>query len=147
MLLASVLATGCAAPPGTQAVEETRLLMGTTFRIRVVAPDPVAGRAAVAAALDEVARVEALLSEWRDDSEISEVNRQAGGEPVVVGPEMLEVVQRGIEIARRTDGAFDMTFAACGGLWSMREERIPTDDALADCLELVDWAGAAESED
>jgi len=114
--------------------------MGTTFEIQVVTTDPRAGAAAIEAALDEVARVEELLSEWKSTSQISAVNRAAGETAgVAVGAELYEVVERALEVSEMTAGAFDITYAACGHLWSFRDSRIPTDAELQACLPSVDY--------
>jgi len=115
-------------------------MMGTYFRIQVAQNDaaaPVDLESTVDAAFEEVDRVEALLSEWRETSEISAVNREAGARPVAVGPELLEVVTRSLELREQTGGAFDITFAGCGRLWSFREPRVPDDEEIARCLERV----------
>ncbi len=115
--------------------------MGTRFEIQVVAQDEAAGRAAIQAAYDEIDRLEALLSEWRETSEISAVNREAGHRPVVVGPELLEVVERSLELTELTHGAFDITFASCGRLWSIDPPRIPSPAEISACLPFVGSAG------
>lgn len=113
--------------------------MGTRFEIQVVAGDAASARVAVEAAYAEIDRVEDLLSEWRETSEIAEVNRRAGRDAVRVGTDLYAVVERSIQIAGITDGAFDVTFAACGGLWSIRERRVPTDPQIEQCLVHVDY--------
>lgn len=118
------------------------MLMGTSFRIQAVAPDRETGQAAVEAALDEVARVEELLSEWKASSEISAVNRAAGeAQAVPVGEELHEVVERALAISEWTSGAFDISYAACGHLWSFRNPRIPTDEEIEACLPRVGYRG------
>jgi thiamine biosynthesis lipoprotein len=108
--------------------------MGTSFRIQVVAGDESSGNEAIEAAFAEVARVEELLSEWRETSEISEVNRSAGVRPVAVGPELYGVVERSIWASELTEGAFDITFASCGHLWSFRQPRLPGEAEIDGCL-------------
>ena len=73
-------------------------------------------------------KLEALLSEWRPDSEISRINAAAGEHPVAVGEDTLAVIQAGREIARWSEGAFDLTWAALRGMYLFQpgEERIPT---------------------
>ncbi|MDH3626684.1 MAG: FAD:protein FMN transferase [Acidobacteriota bacterium] len=139
-VLVLFFAAGCGGrnEDGRQLVSAQRMLMGTSFRIEVVTTDSEGGRAAAEAALDEVARVEERLSEWKTTSEISAVNRAAGESVAVeVGEELYEVVERALQISEMTDGAFDITYAACGHLWSFREPRIPTDAQLAACLPSV----------
>ncbi len=111
-----------------------RRLMGTSFAIRAVVSDAVAGCAAMDAALDEVARQETLFSEYRESSEISAINRAAGRSAVEVDPEVFGLINRSRALSAATGGAFDITFAACGGLWSIRERRVPDAGSLAACL-------------
>jgi len=146
-------ACGCArdAAPSTAASEtpqhlrDERLKMGTRFEIQVVARDATTGRAAIDAAYDEIDRLEALLSEWRETSQISAVNREAGRRPVVVGPELLEVVERSLEMAALTHGAFDITFASCGRMWSIDPPRIPSAAEIAACLPRIGSAAVEVS--
>jgi thiamine biosynthesis lipoprotein len=130
-------APGEAMPDGLRTMRAQRMLMGTMFDIQIVVDDPTAGAAAIRAAFDEVERVEALLSEWHDTSEISAVNREAGRRPVVVGPDLYTVVERSLWASELTGGAFDITFAVCGHLWSFTEPRIPEEDEIANCLPRV----------
>jgi len=120
-----------------------RPLMGTLFRINLIVSDEEMGRRAIEAAFLEVERTEELLSNWSETSQISELNHAAGVQPVVVSDELLAVLARALDISRLTAGAFDITFASCGGLWSIRERRIPTDAELAACLEHVDYRRVA----
>lgn len=139
-------ACGSGAPPeappdgaGPVRAEHTRSLMGTSFTVELTAPDAATARRVVDAAFEEVSRAEQLLSEWRPASEISEVNRAAGRRPVRVGSDLLSVVSRSLWASEITEGAFDITFAACGRLWSFEEPRIPADDELEACLSMVDF--------
>jgi thiamine biosynthesis lipoprotein len=114
-----------------------RQLMGTSFQVRVVTPDLAGGCAAIEAAFAEVAREEALFSEYQPASEISAVNRAAGVAPIKVDAEVFGVLQRSLWASRVTGGAFDMTFAGCGALWSVRAQRIPDSESLAACMPRV----------
>lgn len=120
-----------------------RPLMGTLFRIDVIVDDEKTGRSSIDEAFREVENAEGLLSNWDENSQISELNRAAGRQPVVVSHELMTVLQRARDVAVLTSGAFDITFASCGGLWSIRERRIPSDDELAACLDHVDYRQVA----
>jgi thiamine biosynthesis lipoprotein len=131
---------GCAAPSADVVLKDRRAKMGTTFVVQVRVPTAEAGRGAIGAAFDEIDRVEALLSEWKETSEVSVLNRAAGGAPVAIGGDLLAVLTRASEISDRTGGAFDVTFAACGGFWSFREPyRAATDEELSECRTHVGW--------
>ncbi|MEX1365682.1 MAG: FAD:protein FMN transferase [Nannocystaceae bacterium] len=120
-------------------------LMGTRVSLNLYVGDPAraaeAGQAAQAA-LDEMARLEQILSEWRADSDLSRLSDAAGGPPVVVVPELFAIVQRSVEIAEQTDGAFDPTFHGVGQLWSFAPGAVPpTREQVAAKLPLVGWDG------
>jgi FAD:protein FMN transferase len=148
---AAALAVGCSAEPaevevqtdGRSLVTVERELMKTRFRIDVLVVDPGAGRAAVEAAFAEVAASEELLSNWSESSQISRVNAAAGAQPVVVGDQLMEVLDRALQVSVLTAGAFDVTFASCDGAWSIRDRRIPSPAELEACLEHVDYRRVA----
>jgi thiamine biosynthesis lipoprotein len=150
-MLLFLVVIGCAvdldgvrtADDGRVQLSVERALMGTLFRIDVIVSDEVAGRRAIDAAFVEIERAEEILSNWSETSQISELNRAAGIQPVVVSDELIAVLDRALDISRLTAGAFDITFASCGGLWSIRERRIPTDTEIAACLEHVDYRQVA----
>lgn len=143
-VLAVLALVACAGPRGDEAprpllLRDARSKMGAPFEIQLVATDEASGRAAIDAAYDEIDRVEALISEWRESSEISEVNRRAGDAPVPVGADLFAVLERSIWASEVTDGAFDVTFAACGRAWSIRERRVATEAEIAACLPQVNF--------
>jgi thiamine biosynthesis lipoprotein len=120
-----------------------RQLMGSPWHIGISgARDPAAARAAIERAFDEVARLESLLSEWRSTSEISRVNAAAGGAPVRVGPELLACVKASLDVARWSDGAFDISWASLRGLWDFSRDSAhipPTREAVRAKLPLWNW--------
>ncbi len=120
-----------------------RQLMGSPWHIGISgARDPAAARAAIERAFDEVARLESLLSEWRPTSEISRVSAAAGGAPARVGPELLACVKASLEVARWSDGAFDISWASLRGLWDFSRDSAhvpPTPDAVRARLPLWNY--------
>jgi len=131
----------CAGPGAghPRLLRETRVELGAPFEIQLVAADPAAARDALAAAWAEIERLDRVLSEWRETSEISAVNRRAGQGPLALGPEAYAVVERSIEFSRLTGGAFDLTWATCGGLWSVSARRIPSAAEVQACLPRIGW--------
>jgi thiamine biosynthesis lipoprotein len=106
------------APPAQPTLQKAeRRLMGTIWAITLVGDDAAKAREASSRAFDEIARLEQSLSEWLPDSDISHVNQQAGIAPVQVGPELIACVRASLEVARWSDGAYDISWAALRGLW------------------------------
>ena len=117
-------------------------LMGTRASINLwVGPtgDAGAARDAITAAIDEMARIEEIASEWRESSDLSRVNRSKG-EPVAIPPELFEVLERSIKVSADSNGLFDISFYSVGQLWKFDPgSRPPSPEAIAEKLPLVDW--------
>lgn len=91
--------------------------MATRFEIVLHGANPVSLRAAGEEVLDEVDRIEALLSLYRPTSEIAAVNARAVREPVRVSPEVFRLLERARELSAATGGAFDITIAPLVRCW------------------------------
>jgi len=115
--------------------------MGTVFQVSVAGVDEARAEPAIRAALEEIERLETVLSEWRPDSEISRINQNAGVAPVRVGVDTMAVVRAGLEVSRWSDGAFDMSWAALRDLFDFRpgRERVATQREIRGRLRLVRW--------
>ncbi|WP_426669351.1 FAD:protein FMN transferase [Mucilaginibacter sp. McL0603] len=86
-------------------------LMGNLFEISVVGNDPIGADNCIDGAVDEINRVEKLLSAFSDDSQINEINRNAGIKPIKVSAEIYRLVERSLKISELTHGAFDITYS------------------------------------
>ncbi|MEY4576676.1 MAG: hypothetical protein RL701_1379 [Pseudomonadota bacterium] len=122
-------------------VKRTREMMGTIIQMTVLDVPEDRAAPALEAAMDEMKRLEDLLSEWREDSEISQINRAAGLHPVKVSQATLDNVRVALEVSKWSDGAFDLSWAALRGLYLFQpgKERVPTDQELAERLPLVNY--------
>src|SRR6201996_2364323 len=85
-------------------------LMGTQFEISVVANDSAQASEQISVAVAEISRVEKLLSGLTENSKINEINRNAGTKPVKVDAEIFGLINRSLQIAELTYGAFDITY-------------------------------------
>lgn len=122
-------------------VQRAESLMGTTVTITVAASSPAEGEAAIEAGFAEIRRLDAMMSLYKDTSEISQVNRAAGKGPVKVSPEMIEVVESAVKVSTVSGGVFDVTIGPLVVLWQMRlkEGRVPTDEEIAGVRPLVNY--------
>src|SRR5690606_24892243 len=66
----------------------------------------------------EIDRIEQLISDWIPESQVSEINRQAGVRPVKVDREVFELTRRALAFSEWSDGAFDISFAAMDRIWN-----------------------------
>lgn len=84
--------------------------MGDKFEISVVGNDPLLANEQIEIAIDEINRVEKLLSAFGDDSNIKQINRNAGIAPVKANGEIFRLISRALQISELTHGAFDITY-------------------------------------
>jgi thiamine biosynthesis lipoprotein len=87
--------------------------------------DASKARAAFDAAIAEIRRVEAVMTTWRPDSEISKINSAAGKAPVAVSDETLSIIKDSIHTSEISEGTFDITFQTLHGLWKFDEDLDP----------------------
>lgn len=107
---------------GPLVTEITRRAMATEFGVVL----PGENRAAIEVALDaldDLGRLESLMSIYQPASQISELNRMAGIGPVRVATELIDVLLRGRAIWELTNGAFDITAGPLVRCWGFTQRR------------------------
>jgi len=100
-------------------------------------------RAAIGRALNEMRRLEAVLSEWRADSEVGQINSHPE-QWVKVGPETFSVISRALDEGKASNGAFDITFQAMSDVWKFgsaadAEPKLPSKAEIERRRALVDY--------
>ncbi|MCP4398917.1 MAG: FAD:protein FMN transferase, partial [bacterium] len=128
--------------PGIQTYRQSRLLLDTVVELILVSPDETRAKEAMSAAYAEMQRVEALLSKYRQESQIFRINQQAGQQPVVVDNEVIEILRRSLAYSRQTEGLFDISIAPLVDLWGVgtEHERVPDAVELEQLLTYVNYA-------
>jgi FAD:protein FMN transferase len=113
--------------------EESRVSMGCVYTIASYGRDLERLRGASAAALDEVDRIDRLMSHYKNDSELSRVNREAAKAPVKVDPELFDFIAESLRYGRESEGAFDITVGPLMKAWGFfrGEGRMPSEAELA----------------
>jgi|SRR5665213_3225272 len=87
-------------------------LMGNRFEITVVSDDEDWAMQRIDDAVEEISRIERLLTTFNDDSKTQEINLNAGIKPVVVDKEIFALIQRSLNISKLTHGTFDITYGS-----------------------------------
>ena len=106
-------------------VGDARPMMGTEVSVHLWSDDPEAGRQALEEVFDEAARIDRLMSTYKDESEISKINREAAIGPVTASTELFELIRRSLDISVLTRGAFDITYDSVGQHYDFRERQRP----------------------
>jgi thiamine biosynthesis lipoprotein len=114
-------------------------LMGSVFEISLVGTDSASLEYQIQLVIDEIERIENLISEWRPNTQISEVNRNAGIRPVKVDREVFELTRRAISYSILSDGAFDISVAALDKIWRFdgNMDALPSDAAVQNSVTKV----------
>ncbi len=126
-------------PARAEWVGDARPLMGTEVSVLLWHEDETVGKEIVDEVFAEASRIDRLMSTYKEDSRISEINRQAATEPVVAGDELFRLLQRSHDISVLTRGAFDITYDSVGQHYDFRNRQRPDDATVAAERELIDF--------
>jgi thiamine biosynthesis lipoprotein len=142
IVLAGVVAVAARAAESGD-TREFRYLMGTSIQVQAIGGDESARRAAINEAFAAMTEVDRLMSNYRVDSELMHVNRDAAHGPVHVSDPLLRVMEAAQRVSAASDGAFDVTVGPLVRLWGFHDKtpHIPTSAELAAVRPLVDYHG------
>jgi thiamine biosynthesis lipoprotein len=105
--------------------------------------DEPAIRDAMRRAHAEIVRIEGVMTSWRADSEVGQINENAG-KPVHASDETLGVIEKSLWAGKISGGVFDITFHALGDLWRFGDAAqatpvLPDAKTVAEKKKLVDY--------
>ena len=98
-------------------VSKTADAMGSSYTVELYGSNRAQLEEAADAALDEAKRLDDLLSNYKPDSEWSQVNQRAAGSPVKVSAELFQLLSACIEYSRESEGAFDISVGPLMKVW------------------------------
>jgi len=139
------LVTSCSTRPAPIALhrfEYEQPQMGVPFRLIAYAQSESHGQAAAKLVMERITQLNAILSDYETDSELSHLNRTAGtGKAVKVSPDLWNVLQAAQRMARLSQGAFDITAGPYISLWrrARRIHRLPEPEKLAEARKAVGY--------
>jgi thiamine biosynthesis lipoprotein len=119
--------------------EKTEAIMGTRIYVEVWADDAAKGDAAIEAVMADMRRIDDLMSHYKPESQLSQINAHAYEKPVQVDPELFDLIKRSLYFSEITDGAFDITYASVGHLYNYPEHIHPTEAQIKAALPAVNY--------
>ena len=122
--------------------QRNELLMGNRFDLGVVGDDEVKANQALEKAIIEIKRIEALLSTYQANSQINQVNSNAGISPVKVDEEVFNLVERAQRISELTQGAFDLSYGSLDkSLWNFDQnmKQLPSKELAKNAVHLINF--------
>jgi len=138
-VLAGVGGTALAAP-GKLTYQDHA--MGTSVSVWFWTDREADAAKAAEALFGEMKRLDKEMTTWLPDSDLSKINTAAGEKPVKVSGETIAVIQRALDVSKRSNGVFDITVQAFHGLWKFDEDMDGTLPDPADVkkrLALIGW--------
>lgn len=91
--------------------------MGVDFEFTVVAQNKIEADKYLDKAIEETIRIENLISSWKDNSQTTKINKNAGLKPVKVNRELVQLIKRSKRISELTNGLFDISYASLDRIW------------------------------
>jgi thiamine biosynthesis lipoprotein len=136
--------TGHAAIAGAPSGDTTRAyryLMGTSVEVEAFGGDSETRRAGIEEAFAAIVEIDRLMSNYREDSELTAINRLAAHEAVRISDPMLAVLQAAARVSRASGGAFDVTVGPLVRLWGFHDKQphVPSAAELTAVRPLVDY--------
>ncbi|MCT4602480.1 MAG: FAD:protein FMN transferase [Marinifilum sp.] len=105
--------------------------MGSRFEITAISANESKANAAIKAAINEIKRIEKLISSWDSNSQTSEVIRNAGVKPIKVDQELFNLIRRSKKISDLTHGAFDISYASMDKIWKFDGSMLDMPDSAS----------------
>lgn len=136
--------SAAAAPPSK--IQYSDHAMGTNVTVWLWTADERGAAQAAEAVFAEMKRIDKEMTTWDPKSEVSQINTAAGDKPVKVSAETYAVIDRAVDISRRSRGAFDITVGAFKGLWKFDDDMdgtLPDPAEIKKRLAMVAWKDIA----
>lgn len=117
-------------------------LMGNAFEITVVTDDEKTAQQHIDAAIEEIRRIEKLLTTFNEESQTNLINQNAGIQPVEVDWEVFDLIERSLRISNITDGYFDISYGGIDkSFWNFDREmkQLPDPELIKKHLKLVNY--------
>ena len=98
--------------------------MGSDFEITIVVKNESNANFLLDLAINEISRIEQLISSWDKSSQTSLINLNAGIKPVKVDKELFDLIVRSLKISELSQGAFDISYASLDKVWYFDKEML-----------------------
>jgi len=122
-------------------LKQTRMIMGTFAEVSIYSNDEKTAGKAIEESLDEMERMDRIMSNYKKDSELSRLNKKAAKSPVPCNGELLDVIEQSQYYSELSGGAFDITVSPVVALWGFFREKghVPPDKEVEKVLPAVSY--------
>src|SRR3972149_1670229 len=122
-------------------LKQTRMIMGTFAEVSIYSNDEKTAGMGIEESLDEMERMDRIMSNYKKDSELSRLNKKAAKSPVPCNGELLDVIEQSQYYSELSGGAFDITVSPVVALWGFFREKghVPPDKEIEKVLPAVSY--------
>ena len=143
LISCSLIVLGLCAAPVLYAQAEwyssTQSKMGTRVEVKIWYDDAQEAKRLIDLSMAELDRIEAEMSTFIADSEMTRINETAATEPVAISPELFTLIDRALQLSVTTNGAFDITYDSVGQLYDFRAGIHPEPEQIETRLDAIDY--------
>lgn len=122
-----------------QLIKQTRMIMGTFAEVSIYSHDEKTAGRVIEESLDEMERMDRIMSNYKEESDLSRLNKKAVKSPTPCNKELLEVIEQSLYYSELSGGAFDITVSPIVALWGFFREqgRVPAKKEIEKLLPAV----------
>jgi len=119
----------------------SKKLMGSRFELKIVCESQAKANHLLETGINEIERIEDLLSEFREHTLTTKINHYAGIRPVQVNKEVFDLIERSLKLSALTQGAFDISSGPLKKLYRFNNENFsfPEKETIQNALANVGW--------
>ena len=113
--------------------------MGTLINVELYCEDAKKARVLIDWVSAEMERIDRLMSPYKPQSELAQINALAADRPIMISSELYQLVAKALEHGHWSQGAFDITFASAGFQYDYRNKIKPSEDKLSTAVHFIDY--------
>ena len=119
--------------------EDTQAIMGTRVQVEFLSDQPSRAQELLDQVMAEMHRVDQAFSPYKENSELSTLNRLAPQSWVQVSDELFDLLVKSKQVSQLTDGAFDVTYASVGRYYDYRQGRAPDAKTIEAAIHAINY--------
>ncbi|MDH3634316.1 MAG: FAD:protein FMN transferase [Gammaproteobacteria bacterium] len=119
--------------------QQQRDIMGTRVSVELWHDEATTASRCSEKVFTEMRRIEARMSSYKSDSELSFINDNAAMNAVKISDEMMHLIKRSIHFSEVSKGAFDITYASVGYAYDYRKRQQPSNESISEKLPAIDY--------
>ena len=119
--------------------KQEQAIMGTQVSVELWHEKPLQANKCISLVMQNIHRIDAAMSPYKEQSELSRLNRTAANTPVKLSKELFQLIEKAQQVSEMTAGRFDITFASAGRFYDYRKGSRPAPDQLQSLVKAINY--------